>query len=132
MKSTFRILLFVLAIGVAGFSSSCSDDDDKDAPVITFPSNGEQYVVETGGNFNFTFNVKAEGGYEGHIMSSTTNNGIIVSDNSSIADGDTDFKITGNYMAGDIAGPDGIKLTVVDNEGAETSAIINVDIVSTP
>jgi len=131
MKSTFKILVFVLAIGVAAFSSSCSDDD-KDPPKITFPSNGEQYEVQTGGNFNFTFNVQAEGGYATHLLSSTTNSGVITTDNSAIEDGAKEFKITGNYTAGDIAGPDGLKLTVVDNEGAESSAIINVDIISVP
>ena len=129
MKSTFRILVFVLALGATALTSSCSDDD-KDPPVITFPTNGDQYEVETGGNFNFTFNVVAEGGYATHILSSTTNNGVITTDNSAIADGATEFKITGNYTAGDIAGPDGLKLTVLDNEGAESSAIINVDIIN--
>ena len=129
MKSTFKILVFVLAIGVAAFSSSCSDDD-KNPPVITFPSNGDQYEVETGGNFNFTFNVVAEGGYASHTLESTGNKGIIVADNSTPGDGVKEFTISGNYAAGDVSGPDGIKLTVLDNEGAESSAIINVDILS--
>ena len=131
MKNLFRVLVLVLAVGTASLTSSCSDDD-KDPPVITFPTNGSQYEVNTGGNFNFTFSVVAEGGYAAHIMSSTKNNGVITSDLSAIEDGATEFKITGNYTAGDISGPDGIKLTVVDNEGAESSATINVDIISAP
>ena len=58
MKSTFKILVFVLAIGTAVFSLSCSDDD-KDPPVITYPSNGNQYEVTVGGNFNFSFLIVA-------------------------------------------------------------------------
>jgi len=131
MKNLFRVLVLVLAVGTASLTSSCSDDD-KDPPVITFPSNGNQYEVTVGENFNFTFNVVAEGGYATHIMSSTKNNGVITGDLSAIEDGATEFQISGNYAAGDISGPDGIKLTVVDNEGAESSATINVDIISAP
>jgi len=129
MKSTFKILVFVLAIGVAAFSSSCSDDD-KNPPVISFPTNGSQYEVTAGGNFNFSFFVVAEGGYASHTLESTGNKGIIVADNSTPGDGVKEFTISGNYAAGDVSGPDGIKLTVLDNEGAESSAIINVDILS--
>ncbi len=129
MKSTFRVLVFVLAIGVAAFSSSCSDDD-KNPPVITYPTNGDQYEVTVGESFNFSFLVVAEGGYASHTLESTGNKGTIVADNSSIGDGTKEFTISGSYTAGDIAGPDGIKLTVLDNEGAESSAIINVDILN--
>ena len=34
------------------------------------------------------------------------------------------------YTAGDVAGPDGIRLTVIDEEGNESTAIINVDILN--
>ena len=129
MKSTYRILVFVLAIGAAAFSSSCSDDD-KDPPIISYPSNGSQYEVIVGESFNFTFVVVAEGGYASHILESTANQGVIVADNSTPGDGTKDFTITGSYTAGNVAGPDGIKLTVLDNEGAESSAIINVDILN--
>ncbi len=129
MKSTFRVLVFVLAIGVAAFSSSCSDDD-KNPPVITYPTNGDQYEVTVGESFNFSFLVVAEGGYASHTLESTGNKGTIVADNSSIGDGTKEFTISGSYTAGDISGPDGIKLTVLDNEGAESCAIINVDILN--
>lgn len=129
MKSTFKILVFVLAIGTAVFTSSCSDDD-KNAPEITFPSNGNQYEVNVGESINFSFIVLAEGGYSSHTLEATLNQGIIVADNSTPGDGATEFTISGSYTAGDIAGPDGIKLTVKDNEGAESSAIINVDILN--
>ena len=131
MKSTFRILVLVLAIGASAFTSSCSDDD-KDPPVISFPTNGNQYAVTAGGNFNFSFLVVAEGGYASHTLTSTANQGVITNDNSTPGDGTKEFTITGNYTAGDVPGPDGIKLTVLDNEGAESSAIINVDIISAP
>jgi len=129
MKSTFRILVFVLAIGAAAFTSSCSDDD-KDPPVISFPTNGNQYEVKVGESFNFTFFVKAEGGYASHTLESTGNKGTIVTDSSTPGEGTKEFTVSGSYTAGDVAGPDGIKLTVADNEGAESSAIINVDILN--
>lgn len=129
MKNTFRILVFVLTIGAAAFSTSCSDDD-KNPPVITFPSNGSQYEVIVGESFNFSFNVEAEGGYASHTLTATAGMGVIVADNSTIGDGTKDFTISGSYTAGDVSGPDGIKLTVKDNEGAESSAIINVDILN--
>ena len=62
------------------------------------------------------------------ILVSTANQGAVVADNSTPGDGAKEFTISGSYTAGDVAGPDGIKLTVMDNEGAESSAIINVDI----
>jgi len=114
MKSTFRILVFVLAIGVAAFGSSCSDDD-KNPPVITFPTNGNQYEVTVGESFNFSFLVVAEGGYASHTLVSTLNQGAVVADNSLPGDGAKEFTISGSYTAGDVAGPDGIKLTVMDN-----------------
>ena len=129
MKSTFRILVFVLAIGAAAFSSSCSDDD-KDPPIISYPNNGNQYEVTVGESFNFTFVVVAEGGYASHTLESTANQGVIVADNSTPGDGTRDLTLSGSYTAGNVAGPDGIKLTVRDNEGAESSAIINVDILN--
>ena len=129
MKSTFRVLVFVLAIGAAAFSSSCSDDD-KNPPVITFPSNGDQYEVKVGESINFSFIVEAEGVYASHTLEATASMGVIVEDNSTIGDGAKDFTISGSYTAGDVSGPDGLKLTVKDNEGAESSAIINVDILN--
>ena len=119
----------VLVLGATAFTSSCSDDD-KNPPVITYPTNGNQLEVSVGNNVDFSFLVKAEGGYASHTLESTGNKGVITSDLSAIADGATEFKITGNYTAGDISGPDGLKLTVLDNEGAESSAIINVDIIN--
>ena len=85
---------------------------------ITYPTNGNQLEVSVGNNVDFSFLVKAEGGYASHTLESTGNKGVITSDLSAIADGATEFKITGNYTAGDISGPDGLKLTVLDNEGA--------------
>ncbi|MGI9530284.1 hypothetical protein [Lutimonas sp.] len=129
MKSTLRILVLTLALSVTAFTTSCSDDD-KDPPVISFPTNGNQYEVKVGESFNFSFNVVAEGGYASHSLESTTGQGTIVADNSSIGEGTKEFTISGSYTASDVAGPDGIKLTVQDNEGAESSAIINVDILN--
>ena len=131
MKSTFKILVFVLAMGTAAFSTSCSDDD-KNPPVISYPTNGSQYEVATGGDFDFSFVVVAEGGYASHILESTLNQGVIVTTSLEPAAGTKEFTISGNYTAGDISGPDGIKLTVLDNEGAQSSAIINVDIINIP
>jgi hypothetical protein len=132
MKGIRKFLVFVFALGVTTLNVSCSSDDDNSpaAPVITFPSNGQQYEVNVGESVNFTFFVQADGGYESHTLESTTNQGIIAADNSAISDGEKNFSITGVYTAGDIAGPDGIRLTVVDKEGAESSAIINVDILN--
>lgn len=80
----------------------------------------------------FSFLVVAEGGYASHTLESTGSKGIIVVDNSAIVDGTKEFTISGKYTAGNVAGPDGIKLTVKDNEGAESIAIIGVDILSAP
>ena len=129
MKSKFKILVFVLALGMTAVNVSCSDDD-KDPPKISFPSNGSQYEVKVGESFNFSFVVIAEGGYASHSLESTGNKGVIVADNSVPGAGAKEFTISGSYTAGDVAGPDGIKLTVTDNEGAESSAIINVDILN--
>lgn len=129
MKSTFRILVFVLALGMTAVTASCSDDD-KDPPQITFPTNGNQYEVNVGESFNFSFIVEAEGGYASHLLESTANQGVIVENSSTPGSGTKEFTISGSYTAGDIAGPDGIRLTVRDNEGAESSAIINVDILN--
>ena len=68
--------------------------------------------------------------YASHTLEATANQGIIVADNSTPGEGAEDFTISGSYTAGDVAGPDGIKLTVKDNEGAESNAIINVDILN--
>lgn len=127
MKSTLKILVFVLTIGAAAFSTSCSDDD-KYPPEIYFPTNGSQYEVKVGESINFSFIVVTDGGYASHTLISTSNQGVIVADNSTPGDGVKDFTISGSYTAGGVPGPDGIKLTVKDNEGAESSAIINVDI----
>ena len=97
---------------------------------ITYPTNGNQLEVSVGNNVDFSFLVKAEGGYASHTLESTGNHGVITADNSTPGDGTKEFTISGNYAAGDVAGPDGIKLTVRDNEGAESSAIINVDIIN--
>jgi hypothetical protein len=132
MKGIFKILVFVLALGVTSLNVACSsdDDDNPEAPVIGFPSNGSTYEVVVGETIDFTFLVEAEGGYESHTLESTTNAGQIISDSSTPGDGAKDFTITGKYQAGDVAGPDGIRLTVVDQEGQESSAIINVDILN--
>ena len=68
--------------------------------------------------------------YASHTLEATANQGIIVADNSTPGEGAEDFTISGSYTAGDVAGPDVIKLTVKDNEGAESNAIINVDILN--
>ena len=108
MKSISKIFALILVLGVTSLNVSCSSDDDNTpaAPLITFPSNGQQYEVNVGGSFTFTFLVKADGGYDSHTLESTTNAGIIAADNSSIPDGDKDFEITGVYTAGQVAGPD--------------------------
>ena len=129
MKNLFRVLVLVLAVGTASLTSSCSDDD-KNPPVITYPTNGNAYEVTVGETINFTFSVVAEGGYASHTLASTANQGIIAETTGLIDNGTENFTITGAYTAGDVAGPDGIKLTVKDNEGAESSSIINVDILS--
>ncbi len=129
MKNLFKVIVLVLALGTASLTSSCSDDD-KNPPVITFPSNGNQYEVNVGESINFFFLVVAEGGYASHTLESTGSKGVIVVEHSAIVDGTKAFTISGSYTAGDVAGPDGIKLTVMDNEGAESSANINVDILS--
>ena len=132
MNNISKILAFVFALGVFSLNVSCSSDDDNnpDPPVISFPSNGEQYEVTVGGTFDFTFIVEAEAGYESHTLESTTNQGVILEDNSTPGDGEKNFTISGSYTAGNVAGPDGIRLTVVDREGAQSSAIINVDILN--
>ena len=129
MKRVFKILIFVLVLGITAVNASCSDDE-KDPPKITFPSNGSQYEVKVGETTDFSFLVVAEGGYASHLLESTGNKGLIAGDNSTPGAGTKEFTISGRYLAGNVAGPDGIKLTVVDNEGAESSAIINVDILN--
>lgn len=132
MKFVSKFLVFAFVAAVTTFNVSCSSDDDDsaDAPEITFPSNGQQYEVVVGESFNFSFLVVADGGYESHTLESTTNAGVITSDRSTPGQGAKEFTISGQYTAGDVSGPDGIKLTVIDEEGNESSAIINVDILN--
>ena len=128
--SKFKALILVLTLAVGSVVVSCSSDDDDNAnpPVISFPTNGSQYEVTVGETIAFSFIVEADGGYESHTLESTTNQGTIIEDRSTPGQGAEDFTISGTYTAGLVSGPDGIKLTVVDEEGQEESAIIGVDI----
>lgn len=128
MKKLLKLFVFVLVVGSVGLSSSCSDDDDKNPPVITYPDNGNLWEVNVGENLDFVFTVEAEGGYSNHTLEGIA--GSITSDNSTPGDGAVNFTISGTYTAGDVSGPGAIKLTVSDNEGAQTTSTIGVDILN--
>lgn len=129
MKRVLKILVVVIAIGTAAFGTSCSDDENSPLE-ITYTVNGDQLEVKTGESVKFSFVVLAIGGYASHTLRSTAGLGVIVTDNSTPGDGAKTFTISGSYTAGDVSGPDGIKLTVLDNEGTDSSAIITVDVLN--
>jgi hypothetical protein len=127
MKNQFKLFYLVLMIGFVGIASSCSSDDPK-APVITFPSTGVTPEVKVNEDFNFTFTVAAEGGYNNHIITSA--GGTVVETSSVPGAGTHDFTISGTYTAGDVTGPGAITLTVHDERGLTSTATIGVVVVN--
>ena len=125
MKTYLKLLTFLLTFSIGGSTISCADDD-TDPPVITYPDNGMMWEVQTGELLPFEFTVIAEGGYASHSLEGVA--GIVISDQMEIPDGTKNFSVKGGFFAGDVPGPGAIKLTVRDNEGAQSSSTISVDI----
>ena len=123
MNTYLKLFVFLMTFGITAISCS---DDDKDPPIITYPDNGMLWEVKTGELLPFEFTVVAEGGYSSHSLEGVA--GTVISDQSEIPDGTKNFTIKGGFFAGDVPGPGAIKLTVRDNEGAESSSTIGVDI----
>mgnify|MGYP001820282719 FL=1 len=124
LNLTHFALFLILSVG--GIMSSCSDDEKSEPPVITYPDNGMLWEVKTGELLPFEFTVVAEGGYASHSLEGVA--GTIIADQTEIPDGTKNFRIKGGFFAGDVPGPGAIKLTVRDNEGAQSSSTIGVDI----
>jgi len=114
-------------IGFVGVISSCSNDNDVNPPVITFPSTGIPPEIVVGEGFDFTFTVIANGGYDNHAL--TAKGGTIVENSSIPGAGETEFTISGTFTAGDVTGPGGITLTVHDEHGFTSHETLEVEIV---
>ena len=123
MKNYLKIFVLLLTLGTGVVACS---DDSKDPPVITFPDNGQPWEVKTQELLPFEFTVFAEGGYSSHSLEGVA--GTIIADQTEIPDGSQNFSIKGGFFAGDVPGPGAIRVTVRDNEGGQSSATINVDI----
>lgn len=125
MKKPIKLIYLFLIIGMVGFISSCNEEDDPDAPVITYADTGVTPHLTFGEQYNFSFGVVAEGGYRSHTLTSI--HGTITEPSSTPGAGAQSFTITGSFTASDDqVGMDVVNLTVGDANGKSSQSTIYV------
>lgn len=124
MKKPINLIYLILIIGVVGFVSSCNEEDDPDAPVITYADTGVTPELKFGEQYSYEFGVVAEGGYHSHTL--TAIHGTITEPSITPGTGEKNFSFTGSFTAGDVVGPDGINLIVTDSNGKSSQSTIFV------
>ena len=127
MKNQIKVFVLILMIGFVGLNTSCSDDDPV-APVITYPDTGVTPQLSFNEQLNFEFTVVADGGYESHVI--TTAGGVAIVNSSTPGEGTKEFKISGTYTAGEVAGPGAITLLVDDQKGLSATVTIALVIIN--
>ncbi len=116
-------LLFTVVLSVITYS--CAEDDIA-APVITYPDEGIIIELAPGEIYDFIFTIDAEGGYSSHTL--TADGGIASEKSSTPPQEAVNFTISGEFTAGNVAGPGTITLSVTDQNGKSATKSIKVTI----
>ncbi len=124
MKKPINLIYLILIIGVVGFVSSCNEEDDPGAPVISYTDTGVTPHIKFGEQYSYSFGVVAEGGYKSHTLTSI--HGTITAPSITPSAGEKNFSFTGSFTASDLVGMDGVNLIVTDSNGKSTQSTIFV------